>query len=163
MHRKEFGDLIRTGVTGEERTSQQGSHLLLKVAAMCRLECVDLLLQQTTQFSIRARHWTLQPVGREHDPVLLGIEAHGHPEELLEGPEIVRLAVGKLDFNGFPIRAAQRAQNIEHDSDRAIPDLVGSLDPDLIDAVAQHRRLIAHRKVCHGATDMMMQAAHKAA
>ena len=105
----------------------------------------------------------LQPGGREHQRVLLGVEAQGGPEEPAEWPDILRLAVGKQGFGGLPIGAAQRAHDVEHHGYRAIPDLVGSLDLRFIDVVAQHRRLAVHCQRWHGAADVKMQITHEAA
>lgn len=94
---------------------------------------------------------------------MLRVKPQGGPEELFERPDIVWTAVGKQGFDRFPVRTAQSAQNIEHRCDGAIPKLVGGLNLRLIDIVAQHRRVVTYRKRRHGATDVMMQIAHKTA
>lgn len=50
-----------------------------------RFECINLLLQQTAQFRVGARHLMIEPVCREHDRILLGVETQGAPKNRLNG------------------------------------------------------------------------------
>ena len=126
-----------------------------------RFECINLLLQQTAQFRVGARHLMIEPVCREHDRILLGVETQGGAEEPTERTGVLRLGVSKLDFDRQPVRAAQGAQDVEACGDARIGELVDGLDAWLMDFVAEARTPAIHSQGWRGAMDVKMQKAHK--
>ena len=68
----------------------------------------------------------------------------------------------KPDFDGRPAGAAKGAQDVEHDGDRAVADLVGRLCPRLNELVAQGRLATVHPQRRNRATGAQGQETDQA-
>ena len=88
---------------GHQRRSQHAAHLLREVVAVSGVERVDLLV--AADGAARDRRPASGAISQSAENtigVLLGIEAQRRPEEAAERPDILRLAMGEPDLDGFP-------------------------------------------------------------
>ena len=163
VHAEERGDLACARMTREQRGAKDAPYLLGEVLDMRRLECPDLLLQQASQFGIVAGEAMTQAVGGEHQRVLPGVEAQWSSEVASVWTDVLGFAAGEADLGCVPAGAAQLAHDVESHGDGAIPELIGTFDPGLVDGVVQRRLVVLDRQCEESTLGVKMEEAHEGA